>query len=106
MAIGGLLRTEGTKGQTKIPVLGSIPGLGRLFRSDSKDTTTTNLIIFITAKSISAEGATIEQVMNSEQVRQLHLRREDMPGYRDGSDPFVQPEPAGTKSGASGKKGE
>lgn len=89
MAIGGLLRSEGTKGQTKVPVLGSIPGLGRLFRSDSKDTTTSNLIIFVTAKSVSAEGAPIEQIINSDQLRQLQLRREDLPGYRDGTDGFV-----------------
>ena len=104
MAIGGLLRTEGTKGVNKVPVLGNIPGLGRLFRSDNKDTTTTNLIIFITAKTISAEGAPVEQILNSDQVRQLHLRREELPGYRDGSDPFVRPEPAGAKGNDTEKK--
>jgi type IV pilus assembly protein PilQ len=60
-----------------------------LFRSDSKDTQFTNLIIFITAKTISAEGATVEQVFESGRVRQLQLRREDLPGYRDGSNPYV-----------------
>ncbi len=93
MGIGGLMQQSGTNGQNKVPVLGSIPVLGRLFRSDSKNIETTNLIIFITAKTISAEGATIEQVFNSDRVRGLDLKREDLPGYRDGSDPFMPSTP-------------
>ncbi len=94
MGIGGLMQQSATNGQTKVPVLGSMPVLGRLFRSDSKNIDTTNLIIFITAKTLSAEGATVEQVFDSERVRGLNMRREDLPGYRDGSNPFVQPAPA------------
>jgi type II secretory pathway component GspD/PulD (secretin) len=89
MGIGGLLRTQETKDQSKVPLLGSVPVLGRLFRSDSKNTQTSNLIIFITAKTLSADGAPVEQVFDSESVRQLNLRRRDLPGYRDGSSPFI-----------------
>ena len=96
MGIGGLLTQNANKGQTKVPVLGSIPLLGRLFRSDSHDTQSTNLIIFITAKSISAEGAPVQQIFNSDRVRQLDMKREDLPGYRDGTDPFA-PAPAPDK---------
>ena len=92
MGIGGLLSSQTTKGGNKVPVLGSIPLLGRLFRSDSNDVQSTNLIIFITAKTISAEGASVEQVFESSRVRELQMRRSDLPGHRDGSDPFV-PEP-------------
>ncbi len=91
MGIGGLLQTVATKGQSKVPLLGSIPIMGRLFRSDNHNIESTNLIIFITAKTISGEGATVEQVFDSERVRQLDMRREDLPGYRDGSNPFVTP---------------
>ena len=97
MGIGGLMQQASTNGQTKVPVLGSLPVLGRLFRSDNKNVETTNLIIFITAKTLSAEGATVEQVFNSERVRALELRREDLPGHRDGSDPFL---PAASPKGA------
>ena len=89
MGIGGLMQQSATNGSNKVPVLGSLPLLGRLFRSDNKNIETTNLIIFITAKTISAEGATVEQVFNSERVRGLDMKREDLPGYRDGSDPFL-----------------
>jgi len=91
MGIGGLIQDTSTKGETKVPILGSIPGLGRLFRSDTKNRESSNLIIFITAKTVSAEGAPVETIFNSAQVRGLDLRREDLPGYRDGTDPFVKP---------------
>lgn len=93
MGIGGLLTSNANKGQSKVPILGSLPLLGRLFRSDTKDTTTTNLIIFITAKSISADGAPVEQVFDSRRVRELGMKREDLPGYRDGSDPWIKDPP-------------
>ena len=93
MGIGGLVQSSATNGSNKVPVLGSIPLVGRLFRSDAKNVDSTNLIIFITAKTISAEGATVEQVFNSERVRDLDMRREELPGYRDGSDPFISSAP-------------
>jgi type IV pilus assembly protein PilQ len=93
MAIGGLMRTQTTNGGTKVPLLGSIPLLGRLFRSDTKDEEVTNLIIFVTAKAINAEGASPEEIMNSEQLRGLGMHREELPGYRDHSDPFLSAKP-------------
>jgi type II secretory pathway component GspD/PulD (secretin) len=89
MGIGGLIENNITNTQTRVPVLGSIPVLGRLFRSDAKNDQMRNLIIFITAKTVNAEGAPIEEVFDSRRVRQLQMRRDELPGYRDGSDPFV-----------------
>ncbi len=101
MGIGGLITASTGNGVNKVPVLGSIPMLGRLFRSDSKRHESTNLIIFITAKTISAEGASVEQVFNSERVRQLKMKREDLPGYRDGSTPYLTEPPAGSPASRS-----
>ena len=89
MGIGGLIENNITNTQTRVPVLGSIPILGRLFRSDAKNDQMRNLIIFITAKTVNAEGAPIEEVFDSRRVRQLQMRRDELPGYRDGSDPFI-----------------
>ena len=97
MGIGGLMQSNSRNGNNKVPILGSVPVLGRLFRSDSKNEESTNLIIFITAKTISAEGAAVEQVFNSNRVRQLDMTREDLPGYRDGSSPFHTAPPATKK---------
>lgn len=91
MGIGGLLTSQSTTGTSKVPVIGSVPLLGRLFRSDNVNKDVTNLIIFITAKTLSAEGAAVEQVFESSRVRQLNMTREDLPGYRDGSSPYVEP---------------
>jgi type IV pilus assembly protein PilQ len=91
MGIGGLIENRVSNGQTKVPVLGSIPVLGRLFRSDSTNDTMRNLIIFITAKTVSPDGAPIEEVFDSRSVRQMQMRRDELPGYRDGSDPFLPP---------------
>jgi type II secretory pathway component GspD/PulD (secretin) len=89
MGIGGLMRSSSNDTNAKVPVLGSIPVLGRMFSHKAKNLESTNLIIFITAKTLSADGAPIEQVFDSDRVRQLQLRREDLPGYRDGSNPFI-----------------
>jgi type IV pilus assembly protein PilQ len=93
MGIGGLMQSNARNGSNKVPVLGSLPVVGRLFKSDARNMESTNLIIFITAKTISAEGATVEQVFDSARVRELELKREDLPGYRDGSSPFISSVP-------------
>lgn len=89
MGIGGLIDTTTSNGETKVPVLGNIPVLGRLFSSKSKSTSTRNLLIFLTAKTLPAEGAAPGEVFDPRQIRQMNLKVEDLPGYRDGSDPFT-----------------
>jgi|UniRef100_UPI00404ADB3A type IV pilus assembly protein PilQ len=98
MGIGGLMENTLQNVQTRVPVLGSIPLLGRLFRSDAKNDQSRNLIIFITAKTISAEGATLEEVFDSREVRKMNMLRSDLPGYRDGSDPFKSSSPVGSET--------
>jgi type IV pilus assembly protein PilQ len=93
MGIGGLISTNFNSGSNKIPILGDIPIIGYLFKQDTRNNTVDNLVIFITAKTISAEGAPVEQVFNSAEVREFQLKRTDLPGYRDGSDPFVNESP-------------
>lgn len=98
MGIGGLIENTSQGGESKVPVLGSVPGLGRLFRSNTKDSSSRNLLIFITAKTVNAEGAPIEEVFDPRAVRAMGLKRDELPGYRDGSDPFAPAAPeAGTK---------
>ena len=104
MAIGGLMRTQVTKGGTRVPVLGDIPVLGRLFRSDTRNEDTTNLIIFITAKTINAEGASPEETISHQQLRDLGVRRDELPGYRDSADPFLPPESSQSAQPAGQKK--
>jgi len=46
--IGGLMQNNKTEVENKIPLLGDIPGLGLLFKRKVKETTKTELMIFLT----------------------------------------------------------
>ena len=48
LAIGGLLQDEVTKGRSKVPVLGDIPGLGYFFQERLNARTKRNLLVFVT----------------------------------------------------------
>jgi type II secretory pathway component GspD/PulD (secretin) len=48
LVLGGLLRDRTRQANIKVPVLGDIPGLGLLFRQDSKERDKVNLLTFIT----------------------------------------------------------
>jgi type II secretory pathway component GspD/PulD (secretin) len=93
MGIGGLITSSVDHGGTKVPVLGSIPVLGRLFSSKNVNDAVTNLLIFITAKTVTADGATPEEVFDPRAVRAVDMSREDLPGYRaaKGTDLFAHP---------------
>jgi general secretion pathway protein D len=62
VSIGGLMRDDIQKVEDKIPILGDIPLAGRLFRSDVDQTIKKNLIIFVTANIIDAEGQRIRRL--------------------------------------------
>lgn len=47
IVIGGLMRETRRRQNYKMPVLGDVPGLGRLFRSERDLTTTTELVILL-----------------------------------------------------------
>ena len=49
VVIGGLVSNSENEGDTRIPILGSIPGLGALFRSSGKQNTRSELILMIQA---------------------------------------------------------
>ncbi len=79
VALGGLVREDVQKVQDKIPLLGDIPIAGRLFRSDIDQKIKRNLIIFVTARLMDAEGRPIRQDDETEEsVEPLGLP-EDLP---------------------------
>lgn len=47
IVIGGLMRETRKRDQYKVPVLGDIPGVGRLFRSERDQAVTTELVILL-----------------------------------------------------------
>lgn len=56
VVIGGLTRFTDRTVENKIPFLGDIPILGRLFRRDTIQKEKRNLLIFVTARIINPEG--------------------------------------------------
>ena len=48
LVLGGLVQDDVRTGNTKVPILGDIPGLGLLFRTDVKARQKSNLIVFLT----------------------------------------------------------
>jgi type IV pilus assembly protein PilQ len=57
VVIGGIFDLTETKSQSKIPLLGDIPILGRLFRQNTQQTQKDELLVFITPRMISDQGA-------------------------------------------------
>jgi len=53
VVLGGVFSIEGLKGETKVPVLGDIPYLGRLFKKTVDNQFKTELLIFVTPKLMS-----------------------------------------------------
>ena len=46
--IGGLMQTDKTSSESKIPILGDIPVIGNAFKRQTKNYTKSELIIFLT----------------------------------------------------------
>jgi general secretion pathway protein D len=56
VVLGGLIAENVSKTKDKIPVLGDIPLLGRLFRSERSTSEKRNLVVFVTPKLIDPAG--------------------------------------------------
>lgn len=61
VVMGGLTRDEVKTVKDKVPVLGDIPGIGRLFRSEGETRLKRNLLIFVTANLVSPGGSPANQ---------------------------------------------
>jgi type IV pilus assembly protein PilQ len=58
VVLGGILETERRESEKKVPYLGDVPVLGRLFKTTSKANNKDELLIFVTPK-ILREGASV-----------------------------------------------
>ena len=56
VAVGGLMREDVQNVEDKVPILGDIPWVGRLFQTKAENRIKSNLIIFVTAQIIDATG--------------------------------------------------
>lgn len=56
VAVGGLMREDVQSVEDKVPILGDLPFIGRLFQTKAQNHIKSNLIIFVTAEIIDATG--------------------------------------------------
>lgn len=56
VVMGGLTREHAVRLDDRVPLLGSLPLLGRLFRSSGESTQKRNLLIFVTARLVGPGG--------------------------------------------------
>lgn len=79
LVLGGLIRDEVSEVRSKVPVLGDIPLVGRLFKSTSSTVTKKNLMVFIhpviLRDSASSEVATRERYRQMEDWQQGFRQR-------------------------------
>ena len=55
LVLGGLVQDDVRNGSTKVPVLGDIPVVGYLFRSDTRSRQKSNLLVFLTPTIVQDE---------------------------------------------------
>ncbi|CAA9247020.1 MAG: hypothetical protein AVDCRST_MAG42-2029 [uncultured Chthoniobacterales bacterium] len=68
VVLGGLMREDVQKVEDKTPILGDIPLVGRLFRSNSEQHLKRNLVIFVTARLINPGGQPVNQTEEEEET--------------------------------------
>ena len=61
VVMGGLINEELTRYEDKVPFLGDLPFIGRLFRSEGEKSTKRNLLIFVTARIVDPAGQAINK---------------------------------------------
>ena len=83
--LGGLISENTNNTVSKVPGLGDIPWLGRLFRSDSQTTERTELVVMITPRVLD-ETSQWDDILNSldSALRHLSLERPGNDGARSG----------------------
>jgi len=57
VVIGGIFELTESNTESKVPLLGDIPGVGNLFKTKSRNTSKSELLVFITPKVISDRAA-------------------------------------------------
>jgi len=101
VVLGGLMQDQYNNNNSKIPLLGDIPFIGSLFRSESKTRTKTNLMVFL-RPVIVRDQATSTQIANT---RYDYLRQQqygsttDNRLIKDQNVPVMPPKPLGPSEG-------
>jgi general secretion pathway protein D len=111
VVLGGLIEDDTSKGESRVPYLGSIPIIGLLFKTRSQTSMKTNLMIFIRPKILrDADQAAFETDLKynymldqQKPVLNMHDIPPLLPGVPPGHLPPLPPPPAPGTSPANGQ---
>ncbi len=103
IVLGGLMQDNYQVSNSKVPLLGDIPWIGQLFRSETKQRAKTNLMVFLRPVIISdrstAQAVTANRYDYIQGVTGAY--KSDNNVMRDKDDPVVPPMPLGPSQGGT-----
>ncbi|MEX3808850.1 type II secretion system secretin GspD [Paraburkholderia sp. BR13439] len=101
IVLGGLMQDNYQVSNSKVPLLGDIPWLGQLFRSEQKTRNKTNLMVFLRPVILADRDTTQAVTANRYDYIQgvQGAYRQDNNIMRDRDDPVVPPMPLGPSQG-------
>ncbi len=103
IVLGGLMQDNYQVSNSKVPLLGDIPWIGQLFRSENKTRQKTNLMVFLRPVIISdrdtAQAVTSNRYDYIQGVTGAYKSDNNL--MRDKDDPVVPPMPIGPAEGGS-----
>jgi general secretion pathway protein D len=106
LVLGGLIEDRYTDNRSKIPLLGDIPILGALFRSESRSKTRTNLMVFLRPMIMrDAESSNKVSLDRYDLIRGQQAGSQPSPNALLPIQPPVVLPPAGAASGPIGGAG-
>src|SRR5204863_9721226 len=70
VVLGGLMREDVQKTEDKTPIIGDIPLVGSLFRTNSEQHIKRNLVIFVTARLVNPAGQPVNVSEEEEEMVQ------------------------------------
>ncbi len=76
IVLGGLITDKTTTYEDKVPLLGSIPFVGRFFRTHAQTSSKANLVVFVTARLITSRGTELaeERAISEAEKKRLEQR--------------------------------
>ncbi|CAB3760758.1 Secretin OutD [Paraburkholderia solisilvae] len=103
IVLGGLMQDNYQVSNSKVPLLGDIPWIGQLFRSEQKSRDKTNLMVFLRPVIITDRGTAEAVTSNRYDYIQgvTGAYKSDNNLIRDKDDPVVPPMPLGPAEGGS-----
>ncbi|HEY1995590.1 type II secretion system secretin GspD [Paraburkholderia sp.] len=103
IVLGGLMQDNYQVSNSKVPLLGDIPWIGQLFRSEQKTRNKTNLMVFLRPVIINdratAQAVTANRYDYIQGVQGAY--KSDNNVMKDNDDPVVPPMPIGPSQGGS-----